>query len=138
MAIGWMRLDLNFWHDEKFLGLISAHGEAAAFKAIKLYCLAHSNYGQINLNDPLSRPWLEEELKLRGKRLTTFLESLAQFKVIDGIYLKEGIITSARLLKEGKKKQDSEDRHAAMAEKRWRSVENSGDNDAQADAQADA
>ena len=69
-----MMLDHDFWHDRKFVALLSMKGEAAGFKVIKLYCLADEMGGSLDMADVAIRSWVEEELKLKGKRLDDFIE----------------------------------------------------------------
>lgn len=122
MSGGWMRLDAGFWHDEKFLAVIKAKGEAGAFKLLKLYSLASSKYGVIDLNDAIVRPWVEDEMGLRGKKLDDFLRTLAECHAINGEMLKMGKITSDRLSREGLKKLELQEKRRlagqASAEKR--------------------
>ena len=122
MSGSWMRLDAGFWHDEKFLAVIKAKGEAGAFKLLKIYSLASSKYGVIDLNDPIVRPWVEDEMGLKGKKLDDFLCVLADCHAIDSEMLKMGKITSERLSREGLKKRELQDKRSiagkASAEKR--------------------
>lgn len=116
MAISWMKLDNGFWHDEKFLAIIHRKGEAAAFKVIKLYCLAHSKYGTLDLNEPNIRPWVEEEMGLKGKRLDEFLSVCAECRLIEPEMLAIGKITSERLSKEGLKRRTTEEARSVAGE----------------------
>lgn len=110
MAIGWMRLDTDFYHDMKFRALVKKHGKACAFDAICIYTLCHQNYGVLDLNDEMVKLWVLDELGLSEKSLMSTLEKLADCSVIDRDLLKLGKVTSERLSNEGLKKKDSEDK----------------------------
>ena len=118
MAIGWMRLDLGFWHDQKFVALIADKGEAAAFKAVKLYCLAAERYGVLDLRDKAVRLWIEGEIGLKGKRLDDFMGAC----IDAGIFSREhfdamGVYTSRRLSAEGEKRRTTEERRSIAGKK---------------------
>ena len=118
MAIGWMRLDRGFWHDPKFVALIADKGEAAAFKAVKLYCLAAERYGVLDLRDKATRLWVEGELGVKGKRLDEFMGACLDA----GIFSREhydamGVYTSRRLSEEGEKRRNTEERRSVAGKK---------------------
>ena len=119
--IGWMRLDTDFYRDEKFLAIARLKGKAAAFDAVRLYCLCHQKYGSLDLNDPITRGWAEEELGLKGKRLDAFLEDCAECRLISADMLGMGVVTSDRLSEEGMKRRDTEDKRAAAGKRSGKS-----------------
>ena len=118
--MAWMRLDTDFARDPKMISLIKHKNKGAAFDVIRLWAICHENYGCVDLNDAHMRDWLEESIGIRGKRLKTFLWEVAGYGLIDPEKLKEGLVTSDRLLKEGLKRQDAEQKAKYAAEQRWK------------------
>lgn len=114
-----MRLDIDFWHDEKFAALIHDKGKAAAFDAIRLYCLASAKSGCLDLTDRITAAWVESELGVKGKRLKTLMESLAEYEIISADELKDNVITSERLMAEGSRVEEIRQRRKDAANKRW-------------------
>ena len=117
--MAWIRLDTDFYHDPKFLALQRDKGKNACFDCIRVWCLCHENYGVVDINDHKMRLWLEEELGIRGKRLASYLKTLADCELIDPEEFAQGRVTSKRLKREGLKRKDSEDKARYAAEKRW-------------------
>ena len=115
----WMRLDTDFWHDPKFTALLSVKSKSAAFDVIRLYCMATLRSGQIDVNDPIERAWVESELSLRGKKLDSLLNTLAEYRIISADDLKEGVITCTRLRDEALRIEEIRERRSKAAQKRW-------------------
>lgn len=112
MAIGWMRLDDDFYRDEKFVALERNEGKSTCYDAIKVYCICHSKYGIIKRDDPIVWPWFEIEMGYKPDKLDKLLETLAKYKIISEDKLKIGWVTSNRLAKEGIKRKETEEKRS--------------------------
>ena len=124
MAVKWMRLDVDFWHDPKIVLLRRNKSDATAFKAIQLYCLATSRNGQIDITDPIERTWVESELSISSKKLDNLLNTLAEHQIIDADDLQQGVVTCGRLRSEAIRIEGIKERRSKAAKKRWESDAN--------------
>lgn len=113
----WMKLDLDFWRDPKVKKLIAEKGEAAAFRLVKLWCLAYGHdahidilgdgvkaevHGALDLRDKMTRIDVEDEMGVKGKRLDALVEACVEC----GLFKRDmwecfGVVTSDRLAIQG-------------------------------------
>lgn len=110
MGAGWLRLDTDFYRDEKFRAMASIKGKAKAYDAVRLYCLCHQKYGVLDITDLITRAWVLDELGMNEKQLEQFLDDCAECRIISSELLAMGKVTSERLSEEGQKRRDAEDR----------------------------
>lgn len=114
MTIRWMKLDLDFWHDRKFVALLSEKGEQGGFKVVKLYCLATECYGRLDMADASIRRWVEGEVGLKGKRLDDFIEVCVDCEIFDReAWAIFKVITCDRLIESGEKRRETEEKRRA-------------------------
>jgi len=122
MAIRWMKLDIDFWHSPEFVTMISRKGEAAAFKVIKLYCLASELYGVIDMTSEKDRLWVESEMGFKGKRLNDFISDCVDCGIFDrDMWEGFGKVTCNRLSEAGMKRRETEEKRRAAGEASGRS-----------------
>lgn len=111
----WLKLDHDFWHDRKFVALLSKKGEAAGFKVIKLYCLIDEEGGALDMADPSIRYWVEAEMNLKGRRLDDFIETCIDYDIFRrDAWETFGKLTNDRLMRANEKRREiSEKRREA-------------------------
>lgn len=103
----WLKLDHDFWHDRKFAALLSKKGEAAGFKVIKLYCLIDEEGGALDMADPAIRYWVEDEMKMKGKRLDEFIETCIDYELFKrDVWEVLGKLSNDRLMKSNEKRRE--------------------------------
>lgn len=118
MAIGWMRLDHNFWQDDKFLAVLDECGEAGAWRVVVLYNLAAQKHGRLCMTDPNVRRWVEHNVGMKGRRLDDFIEKAVGCGCFDREWWEAtGILSSHRLAEEGERAKATAEKRAAAGAK---------------------
>ncbi|MCL2826114.1 MAG: DUF4373 domain-containing protein [Eggerthellaceae bacterium] len=130
MAQVWLRLDTDFYHDPKVERLEAVTNGQGVFRWIKLCCIAHEGYGQIDTNDAAMLAHAERHTGLKGRRFSEFVDACAACGLFDPEQWGKGVITSNRMLLEGSRRLSSEQQKAEAgrrsAEARKRKKEDSG------------
>ena len=117
MAVGWMRLDHNFWDDDKFLAVLDECGESGAWRVLVLYNLASQKFGRLDMTDKNVRRWVEKNVGMKGKRLDDFIEKVVGCGVFSQELYRLGVLTSERLDKEGERARKTREARALAGEK---------------------
>lgn len=79
----YMKLDLDWYEDSKVDLFQSRYGKAALVDLVKLFCVLSEFYGSVDLKDDEQKLRLQKVLGKKGKALTSFLDKVADCRLID-------------------------------------------------------
>lgn len=114
----WLKLDHDFWHDRKFVALLSMKGETAGFKVIKLYCLIDESGGSLDMAESATRHWVEDEIKLKGKRLDEFIETCLDCEIFKrDVWECLHVLTNDRLYEANERRRELSEKRSAAGRK---------------------
>jgi hypothetical protein len=118
MSVQWIQLDTDFLSDPKIKALRRLHGyEGVGVWWSFVACIRRECCGYLDLNDPISRAFLEEELGFDTEALDAWIERFVACRLLDKGFHEEGRATSERLLKDAERYRRSKDAKAAGGRK---------------------
>lgn len=97
----WMKLDLDFYRDEKVRWLAKKKGDQWAYRWLVLCCLAAEQGGRLDLRDERMRSHVEESTGFRGRRLDEVVGTIVEYDLFSReAWEALGVVTSERLARD--------------------------------------